>query len=214
MSGLVYAADPPHGGSGWSRRIAVAVVLVVVTGVIWGAFKFVGNGPPAAKRQVARIALLPDVPPPPPPPPPRAKIEPKTETRQQQLDKPKLDTPPAPPVVKMEGQAGDGPSPFAAGEVRNDYIGGDVGAGSRYAGYVGRVAQLVQEELARRNLRIASARVFLWLRADGTVDRYEVSGVGSDIERGIRSAMAGVGRFPEAPPPDMPMPMGLEISQR
>jgi periplasmic protein TonB len=162
---------------------------------------------------VARIALLPDTPPPPPPPPPeKPKIEPRNEMRQQ-LNKPKQETPPEPQQLKMEGQAGEGPSPFAAGEVKNDYIGGDIGNGERFAGYVGRVAQLVQEELTRHKLKIGTAQLLLWLTPDGAVQRYEISGASPDAERQIRNILADLRRVPEGPPQDMPMPMGLEISE-
>ena len=36
---------------------------------------------------------------------------------------------PNPQQLKMEGQAGEGPSAFAAGDVKQDYIGGDIGNG-------------------------------------------------------------------------------------
>jgi len=72
----------------------------------------------------------------------------------------------------------------------------------------------VQDELARHNARVGSARVYLWLTPDGAVQRYEISGVSGDAERALSVAMSGLGRLPEAPPQDMPMPVGLEISER
>ena len=131
----------------------------------------------------------------------------------QQVDRPKQQTPPEPQQLKMEGQAGEGPSPFAAGEVKNDYVGGDIGNGARFAAYVNRIEQLIQEQLAKRNLRIANAKVYLWLSSDGALQRYEINGASGDSERQLRTAMATIGRVPEAPPQDMPMPMGLEISE-
>ncbi len=196
----------------WLRRLAAALGMAAFVSLVsWAGFSL-SHGPKGPAHTVAKIMLLPDTPPP-PPPPEKPKIEPKNETRQQ-IDKPKNEAPPEPAQLKMEGQAGEGPSPFASGEVKNDYIGGDIGNGARFAAYVGRVAQLIQEELSKRNLRAANARVFLWLTPEGTVQRYEISGASGETERQLRTAMTNLARVPEAPPQDMPMPMGLEISER
>lgn len=198
----------------WGRRAGVAaVVLALVALIVWVAIRL-SHQTPAPKRQVAKIALLPDTPPPPPPPPPeKPKIEPKVETKQQQMEK-KQETPPEPQIVKMEGAAGDGPSPFAAGEVKNDYIGGDIGNGELFANYAGRIAQFLQEELTRRKVKVGSARVVLWLSPDGGIQRYEIKGAPPPDEKEVRTFMAEVHRVPDLPPQGMPMPFGLEISSR
>jgi periplasmic protein TonB len=160
VTSLVDNKQRSTGAQLWLRRLGVALLRFGVGGAVVWIGMSLSNGPKGPHRQTAKIALLPDTPPPPPPPPPeKPKIEPKAETRQQ-VDK-KVETPPEPQQLKMEGQAGEGPSPFAAGEVKNDYIGGDIGNGTQFAAYVGRVAQYIQEELARRNVRIPGARVFL-----------------------------------------------------
>ena len=213
MSTLVETAPRASGTQLWSRRVALALgMLAFVALVAWAGLNL-SRSSPAAAHQIAKIALLPDRPPPPPPPPPeRPKIEPKNEMRQQP-NKPKIEAPPEPQQLKMEGKAGEGPSPFAAGEVKNDYIGGDIGTG-RFAPYAGRVAQVIQDALTRRKLKVTNARMLLWLTADGTVQRFEISGAGPDLDRELRTAMSDVGRLPERPPQDMPMPLGLEISAR
>jgi periplasmic protein TonB len=213
MSSLV-DSSPQHSVTyRWLRGIAMAIAMFGFVGLVaWAGLNMGRSAGP--RHQVAKIMLLPDNPPPPPPPPPeKPKIEPKNEIKQQ-IDKPKVETPPEPQQLKMEGQAGEGPSPFAAGEVKNEYIGGDIGSGAAYAAYVGRVAQAIQDELTRRKLRVANARVFLWLTPDGAVQRYEIEGASGDATGQLRTAMANMGRVPEAPPQGMPMPMGLEISER
>ena len=100
---------------------------------------------------------------------------------------------------------------FVAGDVKNDYIGGDIGNG-RYSPYVSRVAQLIQDALTKRKAKIANARVLLWLASDGAVQRFEISGAGPDAERELRGVMAELGHTSERPPQDMPMPVGLEIT--
>ncbi len=198
----------------WARRVGVAAaVLGLVAIIIWVVVRLShqSTGP---KRQVAKIALLPDTPPPPPPPPPeKPKIEPKVETKQQQMEK-KQDTPPEPQVVKMEGAAGDGPSPFAAGEVKNDYIGGDIGNGEVFNRYVERVAQYLQEQFTKCKVKVPSAQLLLWTAADGAVQRFRVRGAPPDVDRQINGCMAEVHTFPDAPPQGMPVPFGVEISSR
>jgi periplasmic protein TonB len=141
-------------------------------------------------------------------------VEPKEVMKQQQPDRPKQETPPEPAPLKMAGPAGDGPSPFQAGEVKSDYVGGDIGNGAAFTAYVGRVAQLIQDELAKRKARVDGARVFLWLKPDGSVDRYEIRNARGDVEKVLRATMDDLGRVPDAPPADLPMPMGLDISER
>lgn len=213
MSGLVDTSRERSRAYLWSRRLFVALGMFAFVGlVVWTGLSLSHTAGP--KRQVAKIMLLPDTPPPPPPPPPdKPKIEPKNQIKQQ-ADKPKTETPPEPQQLKMAGQAGEGPSPFAAGEVKNDYIGGDIGDGQRFTAYVGRVAQMIQDELSRRKLKAANGRVFLWLTPDGVIERYELQGVSGDAERQVRTMISDMGRLAEAPPQGTPMPMGLEISNR
>jgi protein TonB len=214
MSELVDPSLLQHPGRAWLRRLGVVSALLgMIVVVVFVGLSLSHVAPP--KKQVAKIMLLPDTPPPPPPPPPdKPKIEPKNEVKQQQPDKPKVETPPEPQQLKMEGPAGEGPSPFAAGEVKNDYIGGDIGNGQRFAVYLDHVAQAIQEELTRHKLKVPNAKLFVWVSPGGEIQRYEIQGVSGDTERQLRTAMAGLARFPEPPPQDMPMPVGLEISGR
>lgn len=214
MTSLVGTANEVTGSRLWFRRMALALLMFSFVGLVAWAGLNLSHGPTKAARQVAKIALLPDNPPPPPPPPPeKPRLEPKDEIKQQ-IERPKMEAPPEPQQLKMEGAAGEGPSPFAAGDVKNDYIGGDIGNGARFASYVGRVADLIQDQLARRNLKVANARIYLWLKSDGAVQRFEIDGAKGDLERQLHLAMNDISRVPEAPPQDMPMPMGLEISGR
>jgi len=198
-------------GRRWLRRMAVAFgMLGLVGAVVWGGMNL-SHGPSSAKRQIARIMILPDTPP--PPPPDERKPPPKEEKQQpREMNVPKVETPPAPEQLKMEGAAGDGPSPFAAGTVQQDYIGGDIGNGQRFAPYVARLEQHIQAQLTRHKLRAANVKLFLWLGADGSIQRYTVDGVDQETEKTVRLALADLGRVEEAPAPDMPMPVGLRIN--
>jgi protein TonB len=185
-------------------------MVAIVGAVVWGGMSM-GHGPAGPKRQIARIMVLPDTPPP-PPPPEEKRPPPKEEQPKQQIETPKQETPPEPAQLKMEGQAGEGPSPFAAGEVRQDYIGGDIGTGARYAAYVARLEQRIQAELTRHKIRASNLKLFIWLAQDGSIQRYTVQGSDGDGEKSVRLALADLTRFDEAPLADMPMPVGLRIN--
>jgi periplasmic protein TonB len=206
-----YRAQQPAGKM-WRRRILIGVgMLGFVGAVVWGGINL-SHGPVGPKRQIARIMILPNTPP--PPPPPEVKVPPKEEQPKQQIEQPKLEKPPEAEQLKMEGQAGEGPSAFAAGEVKQEYIGGDIGNGSRYAAYVGRLEQQIQAELERHKLRGTSVKLFVWLMPDGSVQKFSVAGGDDDAQRSVRLALADFNRVQEAPLADMPMPVGLQISVR
>jgi protein TonB len=201
---------PPPSRNRWPQRLAIAFGLLSATcAMVWGAMNFIHSAS-APKRQVARIMVLPDTPPP-PPPPDEAKPPPKEQVVRE-MNIPKVETPPAPAQLKMEGQAGEGPSAFASGDVKQDYIGGDIGNGSRYSAYISRLEQRVQAELSRHKLHVSNMRVFVWLSPDGAVNRYSVEGGESGDERAVRAALADLTRIDEAPLSDMPMPVGLTIN--
>jgi protein TonB len=211
------SVDEGEPGPSWTARIAfVAGAVLLMALLAWG-IRHMLKQPLAGKRQVARITLLPDQPPPPPPPPPKEEKPPEPKEQMKQVDTPKQDKPPEPQQIKMEGPAGDAPSPFAGGDIKQDYIGGDVGNGrDKYAYYTDRLVQEIQEQLARKNLRNASGQFLLWLGADGTIKQFKLlhSTGNADTDRQIQGAVAELGRVQSAPPADMPMPVGLDVSTR
>lgn len=216
MSGLAEQSLDESPARIWAFRAGFGVAaLVLLLLLVWGVRHLMG-GVAAPKHQTVKIAILPDAPPPPPPPPPKEekKPEPKEQLKQQP-DAPKQEKPPEPQQLKMEGPAGDAPSPFAGGEVKNDYIGGDVGDGGRdkYAFYTDRMAQQIQEELSRRNLH-GGGKLLLWLAPDGSIQRFKLtqSSGNAENDRLLQIALSEIHRIHEAPPADMPMPVGLDIS--
>lgn len=157
MSGLAEDhLEPPSLG----RRLAVIAAVVVgllLTGSLAWWLKSQLSAPSAAKRQVARITILLDTPPPPPPSPPKDEAKPP----------PRDDNQPPPPdlaprplqapaaanePIKMEGPAGSGDSPFAAGAVSNDYKGGPPTVGASASG-VGSVVDRAQERFYAQSAR-------------------------------------------------------------
>jgi TonB family protein len=118
----------------------------------------------------------------------------------------------------MEGAAGSGPSPFAAGTVKNDYIGGKVGLDA-YRWYTDQIDSRIEEALgAQKELAKAqySVVVHIWLARDGKVERAELQGSTGDkaIDKLISKALTGMGSIAEAPPEDMPQPVKLRITSK
>lgn len=200
----------------WPLRVALLALVLALAGGLWWLVKDLG-GPPAPKRQVARIALLPDQPPPPPPPqekpPPRE--EPKEVVRQEQVkeaDAPK----PANEPLKMEGAAGDGPSAFAAGPVRNEYSGGppQIGPAASAAAvrdraqerlYVNSARQMLRDAIERHfrsEVDEASAEFSLWLQPDGSIRRVALQPSGdARLDGELQAALDETARQLRLPPP-------------
>ncbi|TVO60471.1 energy transducer TonB family protein [Denitromonas ohlonensis] len=227
MSGL---AEDELFEAPWRRHARQLGLAVVVAALIGGAVLLVqGLGGDAQRpaRQVTKITILPDTPPPPPPPPPKEqpRPEPKDVPKQAKLDAPKpVDTPKPQDAeqIKMEGEAGDGPSPFASGEVSQDYIGGDIGGGNnamQYAFYSRMLQRHLQQALARRSeIKRMDYRVKLrvWLAGDGSIRRAElIDSTGSaEMDTKLRTALTDLPPVSESPPEKLPQPISVRITNR
>ena len=220
--------DASQGGA--RRFIVPALLTLALIGLGWFIHSQMGSGGSGPKRQTVKIAVLPDTPPPPPPPPKEEKRpEPKPDENKPQPQEQKVvEAPPEPQQLKMEGAAGDGPSAFAAGGVSSEYKGGAIGSGS--GGTLGdRMASLNYGNAAKRDLnaflnREESLRkagdykvpIALWLRADGSVERFEVQGSAGDAQTDeqIKQALNRFKGFRTPPPPNMVWPMRLQLTNR
>lgn len=204
----------------WLSRILIAVlVLAVLAGLVYGIKKLLSGGTPH-KKQITTVKLLPDTPPPPPPPPP--KEPPKETPKEQPKEAPKEPEPKpveAPPAenLKMEGAAGDGPSPFQSGTVNNEYKGGEVSTVkisskknmAAFAWFTNKVdAQIknaleAEKELSKAKYQV-DVRVFL--NAQGNIDHAELIGSSGDDKTDvlIRKILSHIPPLSEAAPEDMP----------
>lgn len=188
---------------------------------------------PERPRRQQTVKLLPDAPPPPPPkieerPPPR-----KAEDKPQPQNVPKpADAPPQPQALKSDEAAGNGPgNGLGAGPVTQDYtdqklgtasVGGAEGDGpNRLAAtaFANATTRALNEHLQRdkaikqRDYRV---RVALWLSAAGGLQRVELSDSTGDaeVDQALRAALT---RFPGStspPPPRLPQPLRLLVSNR
>jgi type IV secretory pathway VirB10-like protein len=207
----------------WRRHLTrglVAVVGLALVVALAGWLQGLGGSSKAPQRQVAKISLLPDRPPPPPPPPkeeppPPPKVEPKTVVREEQIKQAEAPKPANEPL-KMEGAAGDGPSAFAAGTVRNEYAGGtpQIGPAASAAAprdralerfYVNTAKQMLRDALEanfRSDIDQASAEFTLYVQRDGGIHRVEVAPSGdARLDAELRAALDQTSRSLRLPPP-------------
>jgi protein TonB len=226
----VQPLDDDQEDGGAKRFIFPAVLLLALLAAGWFAYKSMGEGNKAPKRQTVKIAVLPDTPPPPPPPQPKEKPpepdKPEVKPQAQQEQVKPQETPPEPQQLKMDGPAGDGPSAFAAGQVSSEYKGGDVGTGQggggvnkmQFAFFTNRLTRHIQTELARRTeLKGLDYRVNvrLWMDASGGLQRIELASSSGDLatDKLVKDALAQIAAIDQVPA-NLPQPLSLRITNR
>lgn len=222
------AQTTPSSGSIWLKRAALILAAILVLAGLYYLGKALMSDGSTHKKAVTTVKLLPDTPPPPPPPPPKEppKEQPKEVKEVKEIQQPKQEQTPPAEVLKMEGAAGNGPSPFAAGAVNSEYKGGDVGTkiGGRkglaaFAWFTGQVKVKVEEALAAdKDLSIAQYRlvVLLWLNTAGYIERVELQGTSNNEKTDtlIKKVLTGKLVANEPPPSDMPQPIKIRITSK
>lgn len=211
MSGLAEEELERSDASRRWRILAGLLLLAAGIAVTLYLLQGLGRSGPVQQKQVSKITILPDTPPPPPPPPPPAKEQPRENKEIK-----------APQPLKMEGAAGEGSSPFAAGTVSSDYIGGKVGGGGggmQFAFFSSALQRHIQQELARnRALKLGDYRVLVnvWIDAQGVMRRVELaeSTGNPDTDRAIREALNQLPPLRTAVPENLPQPIRLRITNR
>ncbi len=231
MAGLAESTLEPVTPRQWVQRVLVALVAIAgVVGLAIAVKSWLG-APTAPRRQVARIAILPDAPPPPPPKEEKKPDPPKEEPRQVMREEPvRQDVPkPADAPIKMEGPAGNEPSAFAAGGVKSDYNGGAPVIGGTGAGagldraqerlYATSVRQLLHDEIERHLPADGGelvAAFSVWIDPDGTIRRFELVPTGDDAhDTELRAAFEQTTRALHLPGhAGFPQPMRFRLSLR
>ncbi|MBT9456486.1 MAG: TonB C-terminal domain-containing protein [Burkholderiaceae bacterium] len=234
MSALAEDSLQPVSKKQWLLRAVIALVVIALVAALAIWLRGLGSGDTGHKRQVAKISILPDTPPPPPPPPKEEKKPepPKDEPKQAMRDEPPKPEAPkaANEPLKMEGAAGDGPSAFAAGNVKSEYQGGTPNTGAPAAGgtpadraqerlYANNARQLLRDEIEKR-LKSESAQLTatfsIWLAADGAIQRFELLPSGdAKADAEMQAALNETSRlFKLPPPPHLTLPMRFRLSVR
>lgn len=237
MSALAEDSLEAPGPRQWLQRAAITLAVVALIALlVWWLRGMVGT-PDAAKRQVAKISILPDTPPPPPPPPKLEKKpeppkdEPKEVLREQQVKQP--DAPkPADAPIKMEGPAGDGPSAFSSGAVTQEYKGGAPVVGSASSPSAGTVVDRAQErfyansarQLLRdeieKNLRPEAGEVVatfsVWIEPTGRIQRIELTpSANASADADLRAALDATTKRLQLPTHvGVPQPLRFRLSVR
>ncbi|ARO87122.1 TonB C-terminal domain-containing protein [Nitrosospira lacus] len=214
------AARGTAGGRIWLRRVAVGLGLLLILAGIGVILKSLMTGNTNPKKTATTVKIMPDTPPPPPPPPP--KEPPKEQPKEMKVEQPKPREAPQPPAeaLKMEGAAGDGPSPFQAGTVTNEYQGGTtIGGKDQFAWFTGLLKGQIESALARdKDLAKGDYRlvVKVWITRSGKIERFELDGSSGNtqIDGLIKAALNNIAPLSEPPPENMPQPVKLRITSR
>ncbi|WP_084226675.1 TonB C-terminal domain-containing protein [Nitrosospira sp. NpAV] len=208
------------GGRFRLQHIALGLGLLLALAGIGLVLKNLMMGNTSPKKTPTTIKILPDTPPPPPPPPP--KEPPKEQPKEMKVEQPKPQEAPQPPAesLKMEGAAGDGPSPFQAGTVTNEYQGGTtIGGKDRFAWFTGLLKDRIESALAKdKDLAKGDYRlvVKVWITGNGKIERFELEGSSGNtqIDGLIKAALNNIASLSEPPPESMPQPVKLRITSR
>ena len=135
--------------------------------------------------------------------------------------------------LKMEGAAGDGPSVFSGGKVSSEDMskigaaapatGGPATSGAsrtQFAMFTNSAQQLLHDEIKKRlgaksRNRDFRANYKIWLEADGSIKRFELTPTGSsEVDEELRSALAEVRAVRVSPPADLPQPLRFVFTSR
>jgi TonB family protein len=202
----------------WGGHLIGALAFVVLAAVVW----YLLSGTASTKREVAATPTLVLPPPPPPPPEPEKLPEPEPEKVKPEikepepkpmepLDPPKDDSPPSP-----SKDLGDPVTIIGAGS-GGGMTGGGGGLGSR--SYASWLSSALQQAFARdartRQLAFDDIRIDVWLDADGTVTRVQLSqGTGNAKTDEAVLAMVREFRADERPPATLRSPLRMSIKGR
>lgn len=196
-----------------------AIVLLVVTGLVWSISGFLGKKPQgpqrAVEQKITMIRPTPPETPPPPPPPPEEKIEEPLE--QPEPEQAPEETSPAEQLgLDADGTAGADGFGLAARKGGRDLLGTGTGA---FVWYTTLLKDQVLETLSRdERIRKGTYQVSVkfWVANDGKVERYTLSGSSGnpDLDRAIEGALSRIASVREGPPLEMPQPITLRIVSR
>jgi len=218
--GMPSATKAEKKGSKTLGRIALWLGLILSLAAVGLILKNLLTGNTVGKKAPTTVKIMPDTPPPPPPPPP--KEQPKEQPKEVKVEQPKPQEAPQPPAetLKMEGAAGDGPSPFQAGTVTNEYKGGTtIGGKDQFGWFTGLLRGQIENALARdKEVAKGDYRLVIkvWIARSGKIERIELEGSTGNTQTDglIRTALNSLSSLSEPPPENMPQPVKLRITSR
>ncbi len=224
------------GEASMKNKLLIGVAVLLLLALIGGAVHYFmnlksGGGP----KKPPKISLIPTTPPPPPPPPKEEKRpEAPKEQKEMKMEQVEQKNAPAPDQsLKMEGAAGDGPSVFGGGKVTSDDMskigqpapatGGPATTGAsrtQFAMFTNSAQQLLHDEIKKRlgaksRNRDFRANYKIWLEADGSIKRFELTPTGNpEVDEDLRLVLAEVRSLRLTPPAEMPQPLRFQFTSR
>jgi protein TonB len=220
--------------NGRGKKIAlIGTIVVLMLALLGYGVHALLNMKRGNKVKPPKITLMIPQAPPPPPPPPKfeKKPDPPKEQKEMKVDQQvvKKVEDQAPPELKMDGPAGNGPSAFASGAITSEdlsKIGSGKGGGGEKTGmfspfnnYAGLTKGELQRYLGKNNTlrhRRYTVEIDVWVDGAGSIKRFELVGSSkdSDIDEAIRTTLAAFPNFSEPPPASMPQPIRYRIVTR
>ncbi len=214
-------------------RVLPWVILVVAAliGSVWYVSKQPSNTrKPAPVIEPINIILPPPPPlqPPPPPPPPKEEPPPEEEEMIEQApveenEEPPDEPSPEPPSEDLGGGVAGGAGPaIGSGSGSGTRIGGTGrrSGGSKFGWYAAKVQSSIRDALGRnastRSATFSSLTVKVWADDSGRITRAQLVGSSGNpaVDQAIKNQILTGLMLPQAPPPDLPMPINLRISAR
>lgn len=203
------------------RFAAVAVVFVCLTvGFVWMVRGWLSTPVTPPKKVVQEVRLIRPPPPPPetppPPPPPEEEVD-VPEPEDQPEPTPSDEPPPGEQLgLDADGTAGSDGFGLVGRKGGRDLLAGGNAAFTWYSTLVkDELLEALQDE-ARARVGSYSIRVQVWVRGDGSVERFRLAQSSGDRERdrAIEAALSRVAKLSRSPPTDMPQPISLRIVSR
>jgi protein TonB len=202
-------------------RIAIgASGAVLMLGFVYFVSAMMSKKAAQPQRLVQTIQIIRPPPPPPPdqpPPPPPEKTEDALPKDEPEPVPDNQQAPDQPLGIDAEGAAGGDAFGLAARRGGSDLIGGTGSA--PFAWYTNRISDAIRERLAgtpcTRSAK-GSLSVHLWVAADGRVRQVKLATTtgNTKTDECIDTALAGLTRMSDPPPPGLPEEVTLKIVSR
>lgn len=196
------------------QYLLAVVLILLLTGGVYGIMRTVLSAPPPKMRQVVQqISLLP----PPPPPPVEQPPQPEVKDEAPMPDPTPVTKNDAPPPGNLgldaDGSAGSDGFQLQARRGGRDLL----DAGGPFGWFSNRIQESIYKALsANKTIRGVNydVNLNLWLNHDGSIKRVElVDSTGNPtLDRSLKLAVIEVGSIGDELPQDMPQPVRLKIS--
>jgi periplasmic protein TonB len=212
--------NPPAGKSRrWLLLLFGVLGIAACVGFVFFVRSWLAKPLPVKKQVAQEIRLIRPPPPPdepPPPPPPEEEVD-VPEPEAQPEPTPSDEPPPGEQLgLDADGTAGSDGFGLVGRKGGRDLLAGGNAAFTWYSTLVkDEFLQALQDE-GKARAGSYSIRVQVWVRGDGSVERFRLaqSSGDRDRDRAIEAALSRISRLSRSPPAEMPQPISLRIVSR